>query len=156
MIEPAGSHITTCSEQTEALGEALAAALQPGDVVLLEGELAAGKTTLVRGLVRGLDGDPDEVSSPTFVLIQTYACHHPTIFDVHHVDLYRIEDQRGTLREIGLEELLSEPDVVVAIEWPRASVEAWLPDGCTSWRVHLSHDAENARRIIITKRLRGK
>ena len=77
---------------TEKLGAGLAKDLRTGDLVLLEGDLAAGKTTLVRGLVRGLEGNSDDVSSPTFVVIQSYDCGLGTIRRLHHVDLYRLAD----------------------------------------------------------------
>ncbi len=93
---------------TDELGCSLAGELAAGDLVLLAGDLAAGKTTLVRGLLRGLGGDPTEVSSPSFVLLQTYRCRRGRIAALHHVDLYRLADSLAELREIGLEELLSD------------------------------------------------
>lgn len=139
------------ADGTEAAGENLAGNLEPGDVVLLEGELAAGKTTFVRGLVRGLGGDPEDVSSPTFVLIQSYACADPRVRTLHHVDLYRLGDATTTLRETGLEELLSEPDAVVAVEWPGQAVLSCIPRGSCRWLVQLAHTAEDARTIRITR-----
>ncbi len=144
-------YTTATAEETEALGEQLADRLEPGDLVCLEGDLAAGKTTLVRGLVRGLGGDADEVSSPTFVIVQSYPCHHEQIRVIHHVDLYRLEDSRGALREIGLEELLSEPDAVIAVEWPRPSITDWLPPGVNRWRVILELGEQPDREITISR-----
>ena len=71
MVTPEVSR-TANPAQTEACGEALAHRIRPGHLVLLEGDLAAGKTTFVRGLLRGLGGDPIDASSPTFVIVQTY------------------------------------------------------------------------------------
>ena len=68
---------------TEELGRSIAEELAAGDLVLLEGDLAAGKTTLVRGLLRGLGGDPTEVSSPSFVLLQSYRCRRGRIAALH-------------------------------------------------------------------------
>jgi tRNA threonylcarbamoyl adenosine modification protein YjeE len=93
---------------TEASGRDLATRLRAGDVVLLEGDLAAGKTTFVRGLVDGLGGSADAVSSPTFVLLQSYDCTSDDITVVHHVDLYRLAENVEDLREIGLDETLSD------------------------------------------------
>ena len=81
-----------------------------GAVVLLYGELGAGKTAFVRGLAEGLGADPTEVSSPTFTLIQEYAGRLP----LYHVDLYRLE--RAEVDDLGLDELEAGAGVV-AIEW---------------------------------------
>jgi tRNA threonylcarbamoyladenosine biosynthesis protein TsaE len=102
---------TTHSERdTFALGETIAATLQPGTFVMLHGDLGAGKTAFVRGLAAGLGANPDDVSSPTFVLIQHYKGRTPLV----HVDLYRL-DTAAAVDDLGLEELAS--GGVVAIEW---------------------------------------
>ena len=104
--------VTTQSEDdTAALGRELAAALNAGDVLLLYGDLGAGKTAFVRGLAEGLGVDRSEVSSPTFTLIQEYRGGRLTLF---HVDLYRINDPRE-LDDLGLDEIAEEG--VLAIEW---------------------------------------
>jgi tRNA threonylcarbamoyl adenosine modification protein YjeE len=104
---------------TEALGEELAGQLSPGDVVLLQGPLGAGKTTLVRGLVRALGGDPGEVCSPTFILRESYRVGgRGGIFWVHHLDLYRLRGKpRAVWEELGVVELLDDPQGVCAVEW---------------------------------------
>ena len=103
--------VTTHSEQdTFALGRLVAASLQPGTFVLLHGDLGAGKTSFVRGMAAGLGANPDDVSSPTFVLIQHYKGLTPLV----HVDLYRLETG-AAVDDLGLEELAS--GAVVAIEW---------------------------------------
>lgn len=96
---------------TEALGAAVAALLQPGDVVALYGDLGAGKTTLSRGLISGLFGTPTEVPSPTYNLVQVYETPD---FDLWHFDLYRLETP-DELMELGWEET---QDGVALIEWP--------------------------------------
>src|SRR5687768_6700032 len=102
---------TTHSEhETFALGERLAATLQRGAFVLLHGDLGAGKTAFVRGMAAGLGANPEDVSSPTFVLIQHYKGRTPLV----HVDLYRLENG-AAVDDLGLEELAS--GAVVAIEW---------------------------------------
>ncbi len=104
--------ITTHSEdETAAVGREMAATLSAGDVLLLYGDLGAGKTAFVRGLAEGLGVLRDEVSSPTFTLIQEYRGGRLTLF---HVDLYRIEDPRE-FDELGLDEIAE--DGVLAIEW---------------------------------------
>jgi len=138
------------ASETERIGREAARALRPGDVVLLEGELAAGKTTLVRGLVEILGGDPDEVTSPSFVLVQTYPCQGRGIDRLHHVDLYRIADQLPDLRELGLDELLSDARAVVAVEWPRDTLAAWIPADARVWRITIRTREDDARDVEIT------
>jgi len=94
-----------------AIGRELGATLSAGDVVLLYGELGAGKTAFVKGLAEGLGIARDEVSSPTFTLVQEYRGGRLTLF---HVDLYRIDDPRE-LDDLGLDEIAEEG--VLAIEW---------------------------------------
>ena len=102
--------VTTNSEdETFALGKLLAASTHPGTFVLLHGDLGAGKTAFVRGMAAGLGCDPEDVSSPTFVLIQHYKGRTPLV----HVDLYRLES--AAVDDLGLEELAN--GAVVAVEW---------------------------------------
>ena len=104
---------------TREVGARLAKLLRAGDVVLLEGPLGAGKTTLVRGLLAAL-GYGGEVPSPSFALVQPYESVSPPLW---HVDLYRIEDP-AELDELGLDTILS--DGALLVEWPsRAGEEAW-------------------------------
>jgi tRNA threonylcarbamoyladenosine biosynthesis protein TsaE len=105
---------------TIAAGEALAKLLLPGDVIALTGDLGAGKTTLVRGLLQAL-GHDGEVPSPSFALVQPYEDVDPPVW---HADLYRVEDD-AELVELGLDSL---GDGVLIVEWPeRAGPGAW-PD----------------------------
>jgi tRNA threonylcarbamoyladenosine biosynthesis protein TsaE len=111
---------TASEEETIALGEELARSLPPRAVVLLIGELGAGKTTLAKGIVRGLGAaQPEDVSSPSFTLIHEYG----TRPKVYHVDLYRLEKPRE-VATLGLEELL-ERDAVVLVEWGERFPDLW-------------------------------
>jgi tRNA threonylcarbamoyladenosine biosynthesis protein TsaE len=117
------STLTTLSEaETGAAGRDLAATLGPGSVVLLFGDLGAGKTAFVRGMAEGLGVDPEDVTSPTFTLLQEYRGGRLPLF---HADLYRLNDGRE-VEELGLEELAA--DGVLAIEWseklPRTPAQA--------------------------------
>ncbi|MFZ5787046.1 MAG: tRNA (adenosine(37)-N6)-threonylcarbamoyltransferase complex ATPase subunit type 1 TsaE [Acidobacteriota bacterium] len=135
------------SEATERHAAARAAELRPGDQVLLEGPLGAGKTTWVRGLVRALGGDPEGVCSPTFVLLETYAVRANGIDRVHHADLYRLRGMASApWDEVGLGEALDDSAAVTAIEWPEAW--AWKASpGSRVLRVRLSVEGE-ARRAV--------
>ena len=107
---------TTSPEELEAVGQRFGEMLDAPAVVLLEGELGAGKTLFVRGMAAGLGADPNEVSSPTFSLVNRYEGGRLTLI---HLDLYRLESAtpESTARLVGLDDLVNE-DVVVAIEWP--------------------------------------
>jgi tRNA threonylcarbamoyladenosine biosynthesis protein TsaE len=112
-------HVTTSEAETAAVARRLASKLAPGAVLLLSGNLGAGKTAFVRGLAEGLGVDPAEVSSPTFTLVHEYRGGRLTIY---HVDLYRLE-KRGT-EDLGLEELAAAAGVL-AVEWPDRLTRPW-------------------------------
>ncbi len=134
------STLTKTPAETEAIAESLGRTLRGGEVVLLSGELGAGKTAFVRGLARGLGADPGEVASPTFVLMTSY----PGRLTLHHVDLYRLGGAAD--RELGLEELPG-PRGVLAIEWPeRLSFRPWS----RVIEVHLEHAGEDQRHVAVT------
>jgi tRNA threonylcarbamoyladenosine biosynthesis protein TsaE len=112
-----------------------------GEVVLLSGELGAGKTVFVRGLARGLGADPEEVASPTFVLLTSY----PGRLTLHHADLYRLRGD-GDERELGLDELPGKGGVL-AVEWAeRLSYRPWD----RPLHVLLEHAGGSSRRILVT------
>lgn len=106
-------------EATEGLGSMLAGEVAGGTLILLEGPLGAGKTCVVRGLVRALGGDPVEVCSPTFTLLEGYRVCAPGIRVVHHADLYRLRGRSSApWEEVGLGECLDDVLAVTAVEWP--------------------------------------
>jgi len=150
-VIPAELISSSSAAATESVGRDFAARLRPGDVVLLAGELAAGKTTFVRGLAHGLGGNPELVSSPSFVLLQSYDCCGGGITVVHHVDLYRLAENVADLREIGLEETLSDPTAIVAVEWPKDTLAAWIPAEARVWRVAITTEDDGSRRIEIAE-----
>ena len=130
---------TRSAAETEALGERLATELSPGDVVLVSGELGAGKTTLIRGAARAL-GVREPVTSPTFTIGHTYSGTLP----VSHLDLYR-------LAELDQEDPALLDDYVTAdsvsfIEWP-AAAEPWLER--VSRRVEIRHAGGDEREIDL-------
>jgi tRNA threonylcarbamoyladenosine biosynthesis protein TsaE len=135
--------VTTQSEDdTAALGRELAATLSAGDVLLLYGDLGAGKTAFVRGLAEGLGVDRSEVSSPTFTLIQEYRGGRLTLF---HVDLYRIDDPRE-FDELGLDEIAEEG--VLTIEWAEKLPARLKPSRYAT--VKITHGEGDQRQIELT------
>lgn len=122
-------------EEMRALGAGLSRRLTAGDVVLLDGELGAGKTTLVRGLVEAL-GYHQAVRSPTFNLVQTFPTHPP----VMHADLYRVASYEG----IGLEDYLDSH--LCLIEWPDRAERLFDQERC--WRVGIDF-TQGGRRVRI-------
>jgi tRNA threonylcarbamoyladenosine biosynthesis protein TsaE len=128
---------TTSSSQTEEAGQRLGERLRSGDVVLLTGELGAGKTTFVRGVARGTES-PAPVGSPTFQLVRIY----PGRVQLAHVDLYRIEN-KAELSDLGLDELADQGAVVV--EWGE---RIDIPEAALIDIENLGED----RRVVRTKR----
>jgi tRNA threonylcarbamoyladenosine biosynthesis protein TsaE len=105
--------VTHCAEETTKLGRKLAAELKPGSIVLLRGELGAGKTTMVKGVAEGFNAaEADRVTSPTFTLIHEYRGPHVTLY---HIDLYRVDTQRE-LDTLALDDLM-DTNSILLIEW---------------------------------------
>jgi len=114
---------TASPDETRAVGRRLAAFLAPGDVLGLEGELGAGKTCFVQGVVEGLGGRAADVSSPTFTIAHEYAARIP----VYHMDLYRLTSL-GEARAAGLVDYFERMDGICLVEWP-ARVPRLMPPG---------------------------
>jgi tRNA threonylcarbamoyladenosine biosynthesis protein TsaE len=132
--------ITTQSEdETVDAARALGAALSAGHAVLLFGDLGAGKTAFVRGLAEGLGIASDQVSSPTFTLVQEYRGGRLPLI---HVDLYRLNDPRE-IDDLGLEEIGG--GAVLAIEW----AEKLRPPPDAAIEVHISHGNADTRTLAI-------
>jgi tRNA threonylcarbamoyladenosine biosynthesis protein TsaE len=134
--------LTHSAEETIEEGRKLGARLKPPELILLSGELGAGKTTFTKGLAVGLGvASEDEVTSPTFTLIHKY---DRGARPAYHIDLYRIADAHD-LSTLGIEDIFTETAVVI-VEWPE-KLEVNL-----DWpvlRIHLDHVDENTRRIRI-------
>ncbi len=111
------AHISHSAHETKNIGKDLARTLAGGDIVILKGQLGAGKTAFTKGIAEGL-GIEKEVTSPTFTLMSVYPVkNHETIKELVHVDTYRVETYEELL-EIGIEEYLGKTDSLTIIEWP--------------------------------------
>jgi len=155
VLEPAGGFEsgvfeTGSEEETIELGRRIAASLPSRAVILLIGNLGAGKTTLAKGIVSGLDAaEPDEVSSPTFTLIHEYGTHeygrvaNRTI--VYHIDLYRL-DRVEQVATLGLDEILDR-DAVVLIEWGERFPQL-MPAGRIEIRLTALDDDRRKIRVV--------
>jgi tRNA threonylcarbamoyladenosine biosynthesis protein TsaE len=132
---------SSSAEETEAIGARLAAELRPGDLVLVSGELGAGKTTLVRGACRAL-GVTEPVTSPTFTIGRRYRGR----VAISHLDLYRLDDLSG--EDPGLLDDYLTPDAIAFVELPRA-VQPF--DRAVALRVELDHEGGD-RRLVAVKR----
>lgn len=131
-------------EQTRRFGAHLGCLVEPGDVVLLFGELGAGKTHVAQGIAQGL-GITEPVRSPTFTLINEYEAGR---IPLYHVDLYRLEGSRD-IATVGLDEYF-DADGVVVVEWPERG-EGWLPEDA----LHLILRHVDPRRRLIRLDERG-
>lgn len=101
-------------EETFELGASLGKELQAGDLLLLKGGLGAGKTLLTKGILNALEFDVDEVTSPSFTLVNLYRTPR---FDVYHIDLWRLDENSDVAAAVGLDELLAGENVIAIIEW---------------------------------------
>jgi tRNA threonylcarbamoyladenosine biosynthesis protein TsaE len=131
------AHRTESEGETMALGRDLGRRLGAGAVVLLDGPLGAGKTAFVRGLAAGLGCDPDDVSSPTFTIVQEYRGR----VTLQHVDLYRLSPPE--VEDLALEDLFE--DAVMAVEWP----DRWQGAPSDAVRVRMAVVGPTTREIAV-------
>ncbi|HEX8250687.1 MAG TPA: tRNA (adenosine(37)-N6)-threonylcarbamoyltransferase complex ATPase subunit type 1 TsaE [Pyrinomonadaceae bacterium] len=131
--------------ETFALGEKLGAKLGGGEMILLSGGLGAGKTLLTKGILSGLDFDVDEVTSPSFTLVNLYKTEK---FDVYHIDLWRLDEVADAAFAVGLDEILEDETAVVIVEWAERLKNFPFPE--RTFRVKIAGDGDEARKIIIS------
>jgi tRNA threonylcarbamoyladenosine biosynthesis protein TsaE len=109
-----GTYESISPESTFNLGCRIGSEIRPGDLVLLRGGLGAGKTLFTKGLVNAFEFDVDEVTSPSFTLVNYYETPK---FDVYHIDLWRLDDKADVAAAVGLDEILNGENAVAVIEW---------------------------------------
>ena len=136
--------VSANAEETFQLGEQVGAQLTGGEILLLSGPLGAGKTIFVKGLASALGLDPEEVTSPSFTLVNPYTGQLP----LYHIDLYRLDEGASAAHAVDLDELFMDENAVIVIEWAERLGGYPLP--VVPWRVTLSGDGYEPRRIQIS------
>lgn len=141
-------YTTNTIEQTYHIGNTIAKNLNPGDIVLLFGEMGSGKTTLTKGILSYFGIHPDSVVSPTFSLMQYYANQNTSspVVDIIHVDTYRLHSEEELI-DIGITDYLGSKHSICIIEWPE-KLKKLLNNKKT---IHITCESltENSRRITI-------
>ncbi|HYN84943.1 MAG TPA: tRNA (adenosine(37)-N6)-threonylcarbamoyltransferase complex ATPase subunit type 1 TsaE [Pyrinomonadaceae bacterium] len=143
---PAGEWTSSGASETFELGERVGRALAGGEILLLDGPLGAGKTVFVKGVAAGVGADTEEVTSPSFTLVNRYDDGRLTLY---HIDLYRLAEGASAAHAVDLDELLADESAVVLIEWAERMGRYPLPP--TAWRVSIEGDGEDPRRVTIER-----
>jgi tRNA threonylcarbamoyladenosine biosynthesis protein TsaE len=141
---PTGEWISFNEQETFDFGVRIGEQLSGGEIVLLNGPLGAGKTVLVKGVARALGLDEEDVTSPSFTLVNL----HQGRLLLYHIDLYRLDEGASAAHAVDLDEILTDEDAVVIIEWGERLGLYPLPAGV--WRVSISGDGDSPRDILIT------
>ena len=129
--------------ETFDLGEDLGRELSGGEIILLNGPLGAGKTMLVKGIASALGIDQEDVTSPSFTLVNP----HPGRLLLYHIDLYRLDEGASAAHAVDLDEILTDENAVVIIEWAERLGHYPLPEDV--WRISISGDGDEPRRVTI-------
>jgi tRNA threonylcarbamoyladenosine biosynthesis protein TsaE len=139
-----GEFISHNEQETFALGRRIGERLSGGEILLLSGPLGAGKTVLVKGIAHALGLDAEDVTSPSFTLVNP----HQGRLLLYHVDLYRLDEGAAAAHAVDLDEILTDENAVVIIEWAERMGKYPLP--ANVWRIVISGDGDDARTISIS------
>jgi tRNA threonylcarbamoyladenosine biosynthesis protein TsaE len=131
--------------ETFDLGVRLGAQLTGGEIILLNGSLGAGKTLMVKGIASAVGLDPEEVTSPSFTLVNP----HQGRLLLYHIDLYRLDAGAGAAHAVDLDEILTDEKAVVIIEWAERLGHYPLPDNI--WQISIAGDGDEPRRITLAR-----
>lgn len=140
------AHTAESPEDTFAVAENFGRSLTGGDAVLLFGGLGAGKTLFTKGILSALEFDVDEVTSPSFTLVNLYKTPE---LDVYHIDFWRLDEGTDMVRAVGLDEILEEENSIVIIEWAERLGEFSLP--ARVFRVNINGVGDEPREIMISR-----
>ncbi|HXC69467.1 MAG TPA: tRNA (adenosine(37)-N6)-threonylcarbamoyltransferase complex ATPase subunit type 1 TsaE [Pyrinomonadaceae bacterium] len=140
---PTGEFISSSPEQTFNYGHQVGARLEGGEILLLSGPLGAGKTIFVKGICSALGVAEEDVTSPSFTLVNPYAGR----LQLYHIDLYRLDEGASAAHAVDLDELLSDEKAVIVIEWAERMGNYPLPGNV--WRITIEGDGEAPRKISI-------
>jgi tRNA threonylcarbamoyladenosine biosynthesis protein TsaE len=140
---PTGNFVSNNERETFDLGVRVGQQLRGGEILLLNGSLGAGKTVLVKGVAHALDVDEDDVSSPSFTLVNPYQGR----LLLYHIDLYRLDEGASAAHAVDLDELLSDEEAVTVIEWAERMGRYPLPPA--AWSISITGDGDAPRTISI-------
>ena len=142
---PEGEFISNSPDETFNYGHQIGSRLQGGEILLLSGPLGAGKTIFVKGMCAALGIDAEEVTSPSFTLVNPYAGS----LQLYHIDLYRLDEGASAAHAVDLDELLSDERAVIVIEWAERMGHYPLPSNV--WRISISGDGDSPRHIRVSR-----
>jgi tRNA threonylcarbamoyladenosine biosynthesis protein TsaE len=143
---PTGKWTSESVEETFNLGERVGAGLTGGEIILLSGTLGAGKTIFAKGIASALSLDPEEVTSPSFTLVNK---HDEGRLTLYHIDLYRLADGPAAAHAVDLDELLTDMNAAFVIEWAERMGPYSLP--APVWNISIGGDGDEPRKIAISK-----
>ncbi len=138
------NYVCSSPKDTFDLGEKLGETLRGGEIVLLSGGLGAGKTLFTKGILYALDFDIDEVTSPSFTLVNLYKAK----FVVYHIDFWRLGENSDVAFAVGLDEILEDETAIVIIEWSERLKKIAFPNKII--RISIEGDGDDARKIVIS------
>jgi tRNA threonylcarbamoyladenosine biosynthesis protein TsaE len=139
-----GEFVSHSEQETLAIGRRMGEELSGGEILLLSGALGAGKTVLVKGIASALGLDAEDVTSPSFTLVNP----HQGRLLLYHIDLYRLDEGAAAAHAVDLDELLTDENAVVIIEWAERMGRYPLP--ANVWRVVISGDGDDPRTISLS------
>ncbi len=139
--------ICNTPQDTFDLGEKIGETLRGGEMILLSGGLGAGKTLLTKGILYALDFDVDEVTSPSFTLVNLYKTEK---FDVFHIDLWRIDENSDAAKAVGLDEIIEDEKAVTIIEWAEKLSNFSFP--ASVLQITIEGDGDEPRKVSVRRR----